>query len=77
MQGENFISAVHLRKARSLANANDFVAFGGCKNFSPCTPLQNFLSFMIKYSEYYQEKLYNKLARRLTAFSICASSMAP
>ncbi len=29
MQGKNFISAVHLRKARSLANANDFVAFGG------------------------------------------------
>ncbi len=29
LQGKNFISAVHLRKARSLANANDFVAFGG------------------------------------------------
>ncbi len=29
MQGKNFISAVHLRKARSLANANGFAAFGG------------------------------------------------
>ena len=29
MQGKNFSSAVHLRKARSLANANNFVAFGG------------------------------------------------
>ena len=29
MQGKNFSSAVHLRKARSLADANDFIAFGG------------------------------------------------
>ena len=28
-------SAVHLRKARSLADANDFIAFGGCKSFFP------------------------------------------
>ncbi len=28
-----------------------------CKSFSPCTPLQNFLNFMIKYSECYQENL--------------------
>ena len=26
MQGKNFISAVHLRKARPLANANGFAA---------------------------------------------------
>lgn len=35
MQGKNFIAAVHLRKTRLLVNANDFVAFGGCKSFSP------------------------------------------
>ena len=53
MQGKNFISAVHFCKAHTSPNRNDFVAFGGCKSFFPCTPLQNFLSLIIKHQKNY------------------------